>query len=137
MAPIFIVKCVIVGLLGTGLSLLAVNYSLAKKAKAANLIYNFRSFFITDWFAPVISIVAIAMGVVFVPYIPAGWQDSPGAILVVFATIGYSGNDIVSRFFSVVNQRLNAAIDVKTTQADVANGTMATPTPAAPIKPNP
>src|SRR5579864_3140073 len=113
MTPMFIVRCAIVGLLGTILSLLAVNYSLSRKAKAANLIYSFRDFFVTDWFAPVISVVAIVMAIIFLPYIPKAWQNDNGAILVVFATIGYSGNDIVSRFFSVVNSRLNSAIDYK------------------------
>lgn len=134
MTTAFLLKCIAIGLMGTTLSLLAVNYSLSRKARSANLIYSFKSFFVTDWFAPVISIVAIMMAIIGLPYIPKSWQDNSGVILIVFATIGYSGNDLVSRFFSVVTQRLNAAIDVKTTQADVANGTMATPTPAAPIK---
>lgn len=129
-------KCILMGLCGTLLSLLAVNYSLSRKAKAANLIYSFRDFLGTDWFAPAISVVAIVMAVIGLPYIPSSWHNNSGVILIIFATIGYSGNDLVSRFFSVVNQRLNAAVDVKTTQADVINGTMSTPTPAAPIKKN-
>jgi hypothetical protein len=40
------------------------------------------------------------------------------------------GTDILLKLFGVVNKRLNAAIDVKTTQADEANGTTAAPTPA-------
>ena len=133
----FLLNCVLIGLCGTTLSLLAVNYSLSKKAKAANLIYSFKSFLVTDWFAPAISLVAIIMASIGLPYIPTSWNNDQGMILIVFATIGYSGNDLVSRFFSVVNQRLNAAVDVKTTQADVANGTMSTPTPAAPISKTP
>ena len=59
------------------------------------------------------------------------FADNDLAILLAFATIGYSGSDIASRLFSVVNSRINGAIDYKTTQADKANGTENTPTVAS------
>lgn len=126
-------QCILMGLCGTILSTLAVTYSLSKKAKAANVQFSLSSYLHTDWFAPVISFVAIIMAIIALPYIPAGWHNDPGIIILVFATIGYSGNDLVSRFFSVVNQRINGAIDYKTTMADTQTGTLGAPTPAAPI----
>jgi len=47
-----------------------------------------------------------------------------------FAFVGYTGSDIMSRIFSVVNKRINKAIDYKTTIADESTGTTAKPTPA-------
>jgi hypothetical protein len=61
------------------------------------------------------------------------FADKTTVILIIFGTIGYVGSDIASRFFSVVNNRLNSAIDYKTNQADEANGTLGTPTPATKI----
>jgi uncharacterized membrane protein len=131
----FTVKCIFIGLCGTLLSLLAVNYSLSKKAKDANLEYHFLDFFKTDWYAPVISVVAILSMVIAMPYIPASWQNSTGVILIVFITVGYSGNDLVSRFFSAMNDRLNAAVKMKSNQSDLLNGIPeGTRTPAAPIR---
>ena len=127
----FNLQCILIGLCGTLLSTLAVMYSLSKKAKAANVIFSASNYLKTDWFAPTISAVAIFMAMILQPYVPATWPK--GVILVLFATIGYSGNDIVSRFFSVVNSRINGAIDYKTDVADKINGTYGTPTPAAPL----
>lgn len=135
MTTAFVIKCILIGLCGTILSLLAVNYSLAKKAKDANLEYHFGEFFRTDWYAPTISIVAIAAMVIAMPYIPASWQDNSGIILVVFITVGYSGNDFVSRFFSAMNDRLNAAVKMKAAKSDEMDQIpLGTRTPAAPIK---
>jgi hypothetical protein len=129
----FSFQCILMGLCGTVLSTLAVTYSLSKKAKAANVQFSLIDYLSTDWFAPVISLVAIIMALIALPFIPAQWHNSQGVIIVVFATIGYSGNDLVSRFFSVVNQRINGAIDYKTTISDTATGTLGSPTPAAKI----
>lgn len=131
----FNLMCIIIGLCGTGISTLGVLYNLTKKAAQARVIFNPKMYFTTDWYAPAISLIAIFMAVIALPYIPIGWQSSPGAILVVFATIGYSGNDLVSRFFSIANGRINGAIGFKSAQSDEMNGIPAgTRTPAAPIK---
>lgn len=129
----FIIQCVLMGICGTILSTLSVVYSLTKKAKSANVEFSFKGYLKTDWFAPVISLVAIVMAVIALPYVPPVAVHNPGYVLIVFATIGYSGNDLISRFFSVVNQRINGAIDYKTTLADTQTGTLGAPTPAAPI----
>lgn len=134
----FNLMCIVIGLCGTGISTLGVLYNLSKKAAQAKVIFSPRGYFTTDWYAPAISLLAIFMAVIALPYIPIGWQNSPGAILVIFATIGYSGNDIVSRFFSITNGRINAAIGYKAAQSDEMNGIpVGTRTPAAPIKKEP
>lgn len=128
----FNLQCVLIGLCGTVISTLAVLYSLSKKAKAANVIFKTKNYFETDWFSPVISVIAIFMALILLPYAPKNW--SPLVILILFATIGYTGNDLVSRFFSIVNTRINSAIDYKTDIADKATGNFGTPTPAMPAK---
>lgn len=131
----FFIRCIFVGLMGTVLSTLSVVYSLQKKAKAANVIFNFGIYLKTDWYSPVISFVALLLAYAFLPYIPATLAD--WMVLIIFSTIGYTGNDLVSRFFSTVNTRINAAIDFKTTIADASNPDPKAPTPAAPIQPKP
>src|SRR6516165_307846 len=128
----FLFQCIAVGLLGTILSTLSVIYNLAKKAKLANIQFVPSDYFKSDWYAPVISIVSIMLAAFFLPYIP---KTVPLYIIVIlFATIGYTGNDLVSRFFSTVNSRINAAIDYKTTISDTQTGTLDKPPPAAPPK---
>jgi hypothetical protein len=126
----FLIQCIAVGLLGTILSTLSVIYNLAKKAKLANIQFAPSDYFKSDWYAPVISIVSIILAAFFLPYVP---KNAPlYVVIILFATIGYTGNDLVSRFFSTVNNRINAAIDYKTTISDTQTGTLDKPTPAAP-----
>jgi hypothetical protein len=42
--------------------------------------------------------------------------------------VGYTGSDIASRIFGVVNKKINSAIDYKTTVADQATGDTEAPT---------
>lgn len=51
-------------------------------------------------------------------------------ILAMSATVGYSGGDLASKFFSFTQKRIDAAIDHKTTIADKATGNTDAPTPA-------
>lgn len=126
----FNIQCILIGLCGTVLSNLAVLYNLTKKARSANLQFKISTYFENDWFAPAISLVALVTALILLPYVPATWP--PVVILILFATIGYSGNDLVSRFFSVANSYLNKAIDYKTDIADSATGTLGSPTPTMP-----
>ncbi len=53
------------------------------------------------------------------------------AVLVtIFSTVGYVGIDIALKYFGATSQRINRAIDSKTTDADRVNGTLDKPTPA-------
>ncbi len=130
----FYIQCFLMGIIGVALSTLTVLQSLTKKAKLANVIFNWKLFFGADIFIQLLgSLVTVGGALLLVgPFIKQYPQfaDKDFAIMVVFATIGYLGSDIASRLFSVVNNRINGAIDYKTTQADTANGTIDTPTPA-------
>ena len=127
----FSVAFVLMGVLGLVLSTILILQSLSKKAKAANVIFTVTGYFRDDWFTPIGSVVSILMAYILLPYAPKGWSE--GIQLLVSGTIGYLGSDIPSRIFSVVNKRINAAIDYKTTIADTQTGTLDAPTPA--VKP--
>jgi hypothetical protein len=124
----------LMSLVGLGLSMLAVLKSLTTKAKLANVIFNWKLYFSTDLILQLIGTVfTVAGGLILLqPFLINYPQFASNnfKILIGFATIGYVGSDIASRLFSVVNGRINAAIDFKTTQADTANGTVDAPTPA-------
>jgi hypothetical protein len=112
----FLLNCLLMGIGGTLLSMLAVMYNLSKKAKVANVEYHVSDYFKSDWFAPVISLTAVGMAILFLPYLPDSW--SRPLILVLFATIGYTGNDLVSRFFSVINKKIDNQLGAKVDFAD-------------------
>lgn len=128
----FFVQCGIVGFFGLVISTLTILRSLSIKAKMANVLFNSAEAIKNDWFTPVITLVALVTALIFLPYAKPEWPRS--FILGFFALLGYSGNDLVSRLFSVANKKINAAIDYKTTISDTATGTLDSPTPAAPLK---
>ncbi len=130
----FYLTCFLMGIIGVALSTITVLQSLTKKAKIANIIFNWKLFFSADIFIQLIgSLITVGGALLLIgPFMRQypQYADKDFAIMVVFATIGYLGSDVASRLFSVVNSRINGAIDYKTTQADTANGTVDTPTPA-------
>lgn len=130
-------NCFLIALLGLLLSMLMSMRALKIKAKLANVEFFPKKYFQDEWISILISLVVIGIFLMFLPWV-FNWK--PEVIkfsMPIFATVGYMGTDIILKIFSVVNDRINAAIDFKTTQADKANGTLDAPTPAAPIKSNP
>lgn len=132
-------NCFLISLIGLGLSLLSVIYSLTTKAKKANVIFDWTLFAKADL---VIQAIGTALTVaLFLMLLPSFIEQYPKygsnrfGVLLFFATIGYIGSDIASRFFSIVNKRINSAIDYKTDIADTQTGNLGTPTPA--LKPEP
>lgn len=122
----------IVGVIGMILQMLMKARSIQNKAKLSNVEFKFWSYFSDDWLSHLISLMAIAL---YVFLIRRRIDDAPvnmyELILAFSATVGYTGADIVSRFFSFTNRRINAAIDHKTTKSDIADGVdPTTPTPA-------
>jgi len=103
--------------------------SIQDKAKKANLEFSFREYFFDDWLSHAVSVTTIVMFLFFVTEAINFNQMVANYLKIGFAFIGYSSADIASRIFSVVNKRVNNAIDYKTTQADEANGTTDKPTP--------
>lgn len=126
----------IVGVIGMILQMLMKAKSIQDKARLSNIQFKFSSYFVDDWLSHLISLGAIALYVFLVRRrIAAAPVNMYELILAFSATVGYTGADIVSRFFSFTNKRINAAIDFKTTKADEAAGINPnTPTPAT--KPN-
>jgi hypothetical protein len=122
----------IAGVIGMILQMLMKARSIQAKAKLSNVQFKFWSYFVDDWLSHLISLVAVAL---YVLLARRRIVDAPvnmfEFILALSATVGYAGADIVSRFFSFTNKRINAAIDHKTTIADNSVGVDPNmPTPA-------
>jgi len=137
---ILYLQCFAISLLGLILSLLMVLKSQLNKAKLANVIFDWRLFFKADlWISIAGTLVMVGMALILLgPFLKKYPQFAENTlmILIIFSAFGYLGSDLASRFFSVVNGRINAAIDYKTSQADAASGNLNAPTPASkPEKP--
>jgi len=126
----------IVGFIGMILHMLMKARSIQNKARQANVQFKFWSYFTDDWLSHLISAIAVILYVYLVknrvmntdPVALTTWHET---ILAFSATVGYSGADIVSRFFSFTNRRINSAIDHKTSIADISVGVDPhVPTPA-------
>jgi hypothetical protein len=133
------VSCIILALLGLLFAILLQLKAQSDKAKLANLIVpTFGDFVKEEYVTILISITVITIGLFLIPVV-INWKPSYlPYIRPAFLPIGYMGQDILLKLFGVVNKRLNAAIDVKTTEGDKATGNLGAPTPALPPqKPNP
>lgn len=127
-----ITEIAIVGFIGAFLQMLMKARSIQQKATLSNVQFSFWRYFVDDWISHLISLASIALYVYLVRRrVTTAPENMHELILAFSATVGYSGADIVSRFFSFTNKRINAAIDFKTTKADEAAGLDPTvPTPA-------
>lgn len=119
--PIY--EVVIAGAIGMVLQMLLKARSLQQKARLANVEFKFFEYFSGDVLSHLISALAIALYVMLVRgrlnNVPVNLYEM---VLAFSATVGYSGADIVSRFFSFTNNKINAAIDFKSTKSDIADG---------------
>jgi hypothetical protein len=127
----------LVGFIGMVLHILMKGRSIQDKAIKANVQFSFFKYLLEDWLSHSISTVAVTLYVLLVKNRVANLDPITATslhelILAFSATVGYSGADIVSRFFSFTNRKINAAIDHKTTIADLSVGVDPNkPTPAA------
>lgn len=122
--------CFFVALLGMALQALLKIKALQAKSKKANVQFKPKEYIMDDWASHAASVVTI---LIFIFLVDEFANFSPYVMEYVrfgFAFVGYTGADIASRIFSVVNRRINNAIDYKTTIADTQTGTTETPTPA-------
>lgn len=119
-----------VALIGMVLQALLKIKSIQDKARKANVKFSPKEYILEDWVSHLASFTTIIMFLFFVEEIVNVDHRALGFMKVGFAFVGYTGSDIASRLFSVVNRRINNAIDFKTTQADQANGTINEPTSA-------
>lgn len=123
------IKCGVVGLLGMLLQIIFKSISVQKKAKLSNVQYKFTEIFTADWLSHLASLVTIVLFMFLIDEFANISNKVFDYLKIGFAFVGYTGSDIASRLFSVVNNKVNAAIDYKTTIADNATGTISTPTP--------
>lgn len=123
-----------IGFLGMILQALLKMKAIQTKAKMGNIKFSPKEYFIEDWVSHLASIVTLVMFLFFVDEIVTFNKIAGNYLKFGFAFVGYTGSDIMSRIFSVMNKRINSAIDYKTTIADGVTGTLDNPTPAAPIK---
>lgn len=119
----------LISLLGMVLQMLLKIKSIQEKAKKANVIFSIKEYLRDDWVSHGISLVTIIMFMFFITELVNFNAIVSKYLKIGFAFVGYSSADIASRIFSVVNKRVNNAIDYKTTIADEANGTTDKPTP--------
>lgn len=118
-----------VALVGMALHTVLKMKSLHEKAKKANVEFKLGQYFKSDWLSITASLLTIIMFLFFIDSI-VKWQPKAANYLRIgFAFVGYTGSDIASRLFSVVNRKINSAIDYKTTIADTQTGDTANPTP--------
>ena len=110
--------CFAVALLGMLLQTILKMKSLQDKAKVANMEYNPYSYFKQDWLSISASLVTIILFLFFVDNILKWKPAVVDYIKIGFAFVGYTGSDIASRIFGVVNKRINSVIDAKTDIAD-------------------
>jgi hypothetical protein len=125
----------IVGFIGMILQMLVKARAVQQKARISNIQFKFWEYFIEDWISHLISIGGVILYVYLIRNRVYAMDTETShsfyeLILGTSATVGYSGADIVSRFFGAASKRINAAIDHKTNIADSASGTLDKPTPA-------
>lgn len=132
--PLYL-QCFFISLIGLGLSIIAVIYNLTKKAALANVIFDWKLYWKTDlWMQMVGTLLTVGLFLMLLnPFLKQYPQLAKDTLFILcfFATVGYIGSDIASRLFSVVNSRINSAIDFKTTIADKETGNLDAPTPAS------
>lgn len=110
--------CFAIALIGMALQTALKMKSLQDKAKAANVIFKPSQYFADDWLSIVASLLTILMFLLFVDNI-LNWKPAvTDYVKIGFAFIGYTGSDIASRLFGVVNRKINNVIDEKTNIAD-------------------
>ncbi len=119
----------LIAFLGMILQMLLKIKSLQEKARKANVKFSTAEYLRDDWASHCISIVTIVLFMFFINEMVTFNSNVSKYLKMGFAFVGYSSADIASRIFSVVNRRINDAIDYITTQADTANGTVDQPTP--------
>lgn len=92
--------------------------SMQIKAKAANVDFYFLDYFKNDWLSIAACFLTIALFLLFGDEVLHINEKIISYIKIGFGFVGYTGSDVASRFFSVVDKKINAVIDYKTNVAD-------------------
>lgn len=120
--------CFAVALVGMALHTALKMKGLQEKAHLANVEFKMSSYFKQDWLSITSSILTIIMFLFFIDNILQWKPQVMGFLKIGFAFVGYTGSDIASRIFGVVNKKINIAIDHKTSVADATTGDLDAPT---------
>lgn len=112
--------CFIAGLFGVIIHVLVKLNSLKTKAKVGNVPFKIGDFFRDDSIALILSLVVViasvfALGDQGVQNYDHWYSNWPR---LIFIAIGYSANDIATRFFGATSAKINKIIDIKTNIAD-------------------
>lgn len=110
--------CFGVAVVGMALQIVLKLQSLQQKATAANVEFNARLYFKKDWLSTIASLLTIILFLLFVDNILKWKPAIVDFIKIFFGFVGYTGSDIASRLFSVINKQINGIIDSKTNKAD-------------------
>jgi hypothetical protein len=131
--------CLLIGLIGAVIGVLISLKLLHEKAKTSNLIFNYQSALLEDWYVPVINLLIVLSLWLVLPYRTGKVAEySDLTTIGFFGIAGITGNVFLSIAISSVRKRFIAATDFKTDKADEAAGVLGTPTPAdkpEPVKP--
>lgn len=122
--------CFGIAFLGMVLQALLRIKALQEKARKANVQFSTKEYLIDDWVSHAASLTTVLIFLFLVDEFSHFSEYVMQYLKFGFAFVGYTGSDIASRLFSVVNKRINNAIDHKTTIADEQSGTTDKPTPA-------
>lgn len=119
MTPQIFFNCFIAGFFGVVFHLLIKYRALTKRAKAANMRFTFKEYFIEDWVSIILSFLSVAI----VLWVLDEILNFNAAILnyvkIFFVVIGYAGSSIVQSFLSKSEKMIMKTIDKKT---DIADG---------------
>lgn len=112
------VQCFFVALLGMVFAIVLKMRSTDLKARAANVPFDWVQFIKEDWLSHVLSVLTIAIAMFFLQDAISLYPRAVYYMKAIFATVGYTGSDIMSKLFSAANKRLTTIIDEKTNRAD-------------------
>lgn len=119
------------GMIGALIAMLVKANELRVLAKRSNVMFSFREYFVDDWISHVISTAGVVLFTIIVRRRLNHVEDGNYEfILVISATVGYTGAALISKVFGTVEKKILAAVDHKTTIADKASGVpLDVPTP--------
>lgn len=110
--------CFIVALVGMALQTVLKMKSLQDKSRVANIEFKPSQYFQQDWLSILASVLTIIMFLLFLDNILKWRPDIVNYIKIGFAFVGYTGSDIASKLFGVLDKKINNVIDTKTNISD-------------------
>jgi hypothetical protein len=115
------VACFAIALIGMALHMALKMKSLQDKARAANVVFKARQYFHDDWLSILGSLLTIFMFLLFIDNVLKWKPALIDFVKIFFAFVGYTGSDIASRLFGVLNTKINSVIDQKANALDGTN----------------